>query len=146
MGIPISKLGLSKEKKEMHYSVGALIEKNGKYLLIDRSNPPFGFAGPAGHVDEGETEIEALVREVREESGLEVKGFKLLFEEYIEWNACKKGMQGHYWYLFGCETEGEVKKNDHEETSIGWYTREEIKKLKLEPVWEYWFRKLGIIP
>jgi 8-oxo-dGTP pyrophosphatase MutT (NUDIX family) len=143
MGTP--KMGLSKEGKEMHYSVGALIEKDGKFLLIDRANPPFGFAGLAGHVDEGESEIEALAREVKEESGLEIKNNKLLFEEYVEWNICNKGVRGHYWYLFGCETEGEVKKDDREEKSIGWYTKEEAKNLKLEPVWGYWFQKLGII-
>lgn len=137
--------GLSPKGAKMHYSVGALIERDGKYLLIDRKKPPFGFAGLAGHVDEGETEIEALFREVREESGLEVKDYKLLFEEFVEWNKCNKGVRGHYWRLFGCTAEGNVRKDEHEEKSIGWYSREEIKNLALEPVWEYWFRKLKIL-
>jgi len=141
----IAKTGLSKSGKEMHYSVGALIERDGKYLLIDRAKPPFGFAGLAGHIDEGETEAEALIREVEEESGLKIKSHKLLFEGYIEWNVCSKGMRGHYWYLFCCEADGEIEKDDCEEKSIGWYAKEEIKNLKLEPVWEYWFRKLKII-
>ena len=143
MGIP--KVGLSKEKKKMHYSVGALIERDGKYLLIDRAKPPFGFAGLAGHVDKGETEIEALVREVREESGLEVEKYDLLFEEEVDWNVCNKGITGHYWYLFKCKISGEIRIDRAEEKSISWYSTEEIKNLKLEPVWEYWFRKLGII-
>lgn len=143
MGIP--KEGVSSRGSKMHYSVGALIEKDGKYLLIDRKKPPFGFAGLAGHVDEGETETEALFREVREESGLKIKNYKLLFEEYVEWNVCSKGVRGHYWYLFTCTIEGEAIIDDCEEKSIGWYTREEIKNLILEPVWEYWFRKLKII-
>lgn len=143
MGIP--KLGLSKEGKEMHYSVGALIEKNGKYLLIDRAKPPFGFAGLAGHIDQEETEVEALAREVEEESGLKVEECKLLFEEELGWNTCSKGITSHYWYLFECEVSGEVKRDSTEEKSIGWYSKEQIAKLKLEPVWEYWFRKLRII-
>lgn len=143
MGIP--KIGLSKEKKKMHYSVGALIEKDGKYLLIDRAKPPFGFAGLAGHIDEGETEIEALLREVKEESGLAVEEYELLFEEELDWNVCSKGIEGHYWYLFKCEASGAVKMDSAEEKSIGWYTKEQIANLNLEPVWEYWFRKLKII-
>lgn len=50
--------------KVHHYSVGALIELNGKYLLIDRAIPPLGFAGVAGHIDEGEAPEHALAREV----------------------------------------------------------------------------------
>ena len=76
----------------MHYSVGALIERNGKYLLIDRAVTPFGFAGIAGHVDEGETEIETLKREVKEESGLEILSHELLFEEKVEKNRCVKSV------------------------------------------------------
>lgn len=141
----ISREGKSKKGKKIHYSVGALIEKDGKYLLIDRANPPFGFAGLAGHIDEGETEIEALFREVQEESGLKVEKYKLLFEEEVGWNECSKGVRGHYWYLFKCEVSGEIKMDSSEEKSIGWLSKEQIADLKLEPVWEYWFRKLEII-
>ncbi len=143
MGIP--KIGLSKEKKEMHYSVGALIKKDGKYLLIDRAKPPFGFAGLAGHIDEGETKTEALFREVKEESGLKVEKYQLLFKEELDWNTCNKRIGVHYWHLFKCEASGEIRKYSSEEKSIGWYTKEQIVDLKLEPVWEYWFRKLGIL-
>ena len=34
-----------------HKSVGMLIRKGGKILLIERKRPIFGFAPPAGHVD-----------------------------------------------------------------------------------------------
>ena len=104
MGIP--KLGVSTQGKPMHYSVGALIERKGKYLLIDRLKPPPGFAGLAGHIDQGETPEQALYREVDEEGGLKVERYKKLFEEELNWNWCKKGGKGvdvHYWYLFNCE-------------------------------------------
>jgi len=60
------KSGKSSKGKEMHYSVGALVKKEDKYLLIDRMNPPLGFAGLAGHIDEGEDAVNALKREVEE--------------------------------------------------------------------------------
>lgn len=41
-------------------------------LLIERANPPLGWALPGGFVDQGEFCEQAAVREIREETGLEV--------------------------------------------------------------------------
>lgn len=41
-------------------------------VLIERRNPPFGWALPGGFMDIGETLEEAAVREAREETGLQV--------------------------------------------------------------------------
>ena len=134
-----------RDGKVAHYSVGAVVQKDGKYLLIDRAIPPLGFAGIAGHVDAAESVQGALVREVEEESGFKVTLHKLLFEEFLAWNWCSKGVEGHRWYLFECGVEGEVKQNYRETKSVGWYSKEQIQKLTLEPVWEYWFKKLAIL-
>ena len=131
--------------KPMHFSVGALIERDGKYLLIDRAVPPLGFAGVAGHVDEGENEARAIAREVKEEVGLEVSNPELLFQEELDWNWCSKGVQSHYWYLFRCSVSGDTERSVRETKSAGWYSKEEVKTLTLEPVWGYWFKKLNII-
>lgn len=143
MGIP--KTGKGKNGQTMHYSVGALIEKDNKYLLIDRRDEPLGFAGIAGHINEGETPKKTLLRKVNEESGLKVKKYSLLFEEEVEWNWCRAEVRPHYWYMYKCEFEGEAQNNPKASKSIGWYTPKEIKGFELEPVWEYWFKKLGVI-
>jgi len=139
------KTGKSSKGKEMHYSVGVVIKKNEKYLLVDRRKKPLGFAGVAGHVDEGENETHALIREIKEESGLKVKSYRLIFEEEVEGNVCRRGVEVHYWWLYKVDAEGKLRLKPDEAKSIGWYSAEEIKKLKLEPVWEYWFKKLGVI-
>lgn len=144
------KKGTSKNGQPMHYSVGAVIERDGKYLLIDRRYEPLGFAGLAGHIDEGEDDpAKAMAREVSEESGLKVEKYRLLFDEEVSGNSCHRGIDIHYWYLYYCEASGEAVWNKEEEKSMGWYAAEQIKEMqkngKLEPVWEHWFKKLGVI-
>ena len=138
------KLGKSSNGKDMHYSVGAIIKKGDKYLLIDRAIPPYGLACPAGHVDEGEEKEEALIREIKEETGLKIESLKLVAEEELDWNWCSKGITVHYWYVFDCRVNGVIRKNG-ESKSINWYSKEEIMELKLEPSWEYWLKKLKVI-
>ncbi|MDD5495981.1 MAG: NUDIX hydrolase [Candidatus Omnitrophica bacterium] len=53
-------------------TVDAIIEVGGKVVLIQRSNPPFGWALPGGFVDYGESLEDAVVREAREETGLDL--------------------------------------------------------------------------
>ncbi len=64
-------------------TVDAIIETHGGIVLIERSNPPFGFALPGGFVDYGETLEEAVAREAREETGLELRDLRQ-FHTYSE--------------------------------------------------------------
>ena len=54
-------------------TVDIIIEIEGKIVLIERKNPPFGWALPGGFVDYGESFETAALREAKEETGLEVK-------------------------------------------------------------------------
>ncbi len=52
-----------------HLTVAAVIEENGKFLLVEEhSEGKVVLNQPAGHVEEDETIIEAVVRETLEES------------------------------------------------------------------------------
>ena len=53
-------------------TVDAIIEVPGGLVLIKRSNPPLGHALPGGFVDYGESLENAVRREAREETGLEL--------------------------------------------------------------------------
>lgn len=130
--------------KKIHLSAGALIKKDGKLLLIDRAVKPYGLAGPAGHVDQGESPLQAVKREVQEETGLEVTTAKLILEEFVPWNECSRGVKGHHFYIYNCEVRGNINRSERETKSIGWYDVKDVEA-KLEPVWQYIFKKLGML-
>ncbi len=60
--------------------VDAVIVKGGNILLLRRNHDPFlGYwVLPGGYVEEDETVEEALVREIKEETGLDVRIVKLV--------------------------------------------------------------------
>lgn len=53
-------------------------QPEGSIILIERHNPPLGWAIPGGFVDIGESIEQAAVREAREETSLEVRLIALL--------------------------------------------------------------------
>ena len=53
-------------------TVDIIIEVDGGIVLIERKNPPHGWAIPGGFVDYGESFETAAVREAKEETGLDV--------------------------------------------------------------------------
>ncbi|MDR2551374.1 MAG: NUDIX hydrolase [Desulfobulbus sp.] len=53
-------------------TVDIIIETEGGIVLIERKNPPFGWALPGGFVDYGESFEDAARREAAEETGLAV--------------------------------------------------------------------------
>ncbi len=59
-------------------AVDCIILLDGKVLVIHRRNPPHGWALPGGFVEYGETVEDAVRREMREETGLDLDELRQL--------------------------------------------------------------------
>src|ERR1017187_4436346 len=132
-----------------HTSVGMLVWKDDKLLLIERARFPLGFAVPAGHVDDDASYEDAARRELKEEVGLESKEIKLVAEGRKE-NPCRREEgEWHHWKMFEVVATGEIIRSEDETKQAGWYTRDQIQELaeksELEPIMQEWFKELKII-
>jgi 8-oxo-dGTP diphosphatase len=71
-------------------TVDIIIELQGGIVLIERKNPPHGWALPGGFVDAGESLAHAAMREAREETSLEV----VLGEQFFAYSDPKRDPRG----------------------------------------------------
>lgn len=100
----------------------ALIYKDvileGKVLGVSRKTDPNDFGLPGGKVDEGETLYDAMVREVKEETGLTVlKAKPLFFREDTDFVAVVYLVEQYY---------GEI--STEEAGAVKWIDFETLKK------------------
>jgi len=63
---------LASKPRNPFLTVDAIIEIDGGIILIKRKNPPPGWAIPGGFVDYGESLEDAVIREAKEETGLDI--------------------------------------------------------------------------
>ncbi len=65
--------------KNLHITVASVIEKDGRFLMVEESaGGKIVINQPAGHVEDGESLIEAAVRETYEETGWHIEPTALL--------------------------------------------------------------------
>lgn len=115
----------------------AYIVHDGKVLMHKRAEDkkkfPGFWIGPGGHVDEGEDVLTAVIREVKEETGVLVKEkdvtLKVLaFHHHLD--------RGEVWmeYLFSAKIPSDQKVKSTAEGKSGWIKVDEL--MKLEKVFE----------
>ena len=106
----------------------AVIMENRKLLLVRRAKEPHNglWHFPGGHVEKNETAEEAVIREIREELGVE---FRPKFAFYHDSINPDLGSH-HIQLIFTGEISGEIKLN-YENSEFKWFTPEEAAKLLL---------------
>lgn len=128
---------------DTHYTVTGIIERDGKYLIIERSKPPLGFSIPGGHKEENETLEQAIHRELMEEVSIRAKTIHLAFEREMDSGGCPRHpTHHHYAYLVTTEDEPSLKA---EVASIQWLTPDEIRPLSMTEYSRTLFTELNII-
>jgi 8-oxo-dGTP diphosphatase len=123
--------------------VGGVVITNGRTLLIRRGSEPLKgqWSIPGGMLETGETIAEGVVRELREETGLDVRVLELIevFErifsdaEGVEGSA-KARPRYHFVILdYLCEAARGEARPGSDVTDVAWAREDELEKYQLSP-------------
>lgn len=118
----------------------AVIEKDGKHFLIQQSKKkPFGgyWRHPGGSFEKNEKETEGISREIKEETNMDISVISQT-PFHIEKDDYEPGYFGFYKAKL---TGGIIKIDQNEVADFGFFTLEEIKKLKLMRATKSFYKK-----
>ena len=104
----------------------AVIQRDQKWLVIRRAETveaPGSCCFAGGGIEPGETESEALCREVAEELGVEARPVRRLWESTTAWNV------ELVWWLVAVPATAHVNANAQEVAEVYWLTLKEILAL-----------------
>ncbi|MFH1727246.1 MAG: NUDIX hydrolase [Pseudomonadota bacterium] len=109
-------------------TVDIIIEIEGKILLIERKNKPFGWALPGGFVDVGESCEAAAIREAKEETSLDVFDLK----QFGVYSEPKRDPRFHtVSVVFTAKAKGEAKACD-DAKNIKIYDKDKLPELAFD--------------
>lgn len=109
-----------------------MVYQGDKVLVQDRQDPNWsGLTFPGGHVERGESFVESVIREIREETGLKIQQPKLCGIKQFT----TEGTGRYVVLLFKTDSfSGEIRSS--EEGEVFWMTEEALLKEKLTPGFE----------
>ena len=112
--------------EQVELTVLCLVHKDGRYLLQDRVKEEWkGYTLPGGHIEPGESIVDAVVREMKEETGLLIKKPRLCGVKQFP-------IDGGRYIVFLFETEqfdGDLISS--EEGKMHWVRSEDLSKVNL---------------
>ncbi len=112
------------EPRNPFCTVDVIIEIEGGIILIKRKNPPSGWAIPGGFVDYGESLEDAVRREAKEETGLEVK----LIRQFHTYSDPKRDPRHHtISTIYIATASGEPKAGD-DAKEVGIFNKDSLPK------------------
>ena len=122
--------------RELRISAGAIIIQRERILLVKHGAARHGrsfLVGPGGRVENDESIIQAVTREVREETGLDVSPAKILFIEDL---ISQRNRVVKIWFL--CRPIGGQLAKTQDAVNEGivearWYRKEELKNEVIYP-------------
>jgi len=116
-------------------TVGALIfNSKGEILLIKSHKWKGKYVIPGGHIEYGEKAKDALKREIKEETGLDIYDIKfLIFQELIFGDIFWKKNRHFVFSDYACKTDSTEVKLNSEGEEYAWVSLEESLKLDVEP-------------
>ena len=125
-------------EREHRISAGAIIIQSSKILLVryGGSSGKSFLVGPGGGVLGNESINQAVTREVREETGLEVRPYKPYKILFVEDLLARRYRMVKIWLL--CELIGGQLKNtqgaiDEGITEVGWYRKDQLQNEVVYP-------------
>lgn len=104
-----------------------IIKNNDKTLFLLRKTKPFGWCLPGGKLDEGETSKDAVLREVFEETQIELNENEI---EFVDTKLSVTGIEVDI-YKVTVENEPSVTINKDEHTNKKWFTEQEVLGIAL---------------
>jgi ADP-ribose pyrophosphatase YjhB (NUDIX family) len=108
--------------RQPRLTVDVIIDVGGRIVLIKRKNPPPGWAIPGGFVDYGETLEQAVVREAREETSLDLVGLR---QFHVYSDPGRDPRHHTVTLVFTAQGRGEPKAAD-DAKEIGLFTRDNL--------------------
>ncbi len=103
-------------------TVDAIIEIDGGIVLIQRKNPPPGWAIPGGFVDYGETLEDAVCREMKEETCLDIN----LVRQFHTYSDPKRDPRHHTVTTIFIATASGTPEAADDAKDIGIFTRDNL--------------------
>ena len=129
------------EKEEFHVRTCGIIKQENKYLIMRVNKTPY-YHIPGGHIELGEDSEQAVVREIKEEIGCDVKEASLFAIQENFWTRNNKKCYGiEFYYIIKPMQQLEMKDYERIENDKGekrilefkWATSEELKDIDLRP-------------